>query len=200
MINYFKKIDFKKVFLSFYWLLIALVLLDQGLKILFLNLEANYGPYYDVTVIPNFFYFSYHRNTGAAWSIFEDYPFILAIISFVAVSAMLAYRIIKRKKLTTLHKALWAVIIAGTAGNLIDRAFYQLLTGTPGVVDFIHFRFGTYDFPIFNIADMCLVLGMISLMVLTFIEDNKQAKEAAKSNQKTETIEATNEEKTNDKN
>lgn len=200
MINYLKRIDFKKVFFSFYWLLVALVLLDQGLKILFLNLEANYGPYYDVTVIPNFFYFSYYRNTGAAWSILEDYPFILAIVSFVAVGAMVTYRIIKRNKLTKLHKALWAVIIAGTFGNLIDRAFYQLLTGTPGVVDFIHFRFGTYDFPVFNIADMCLVLGMIALMVLTFIEDNKQSKQTTKTIVTTETIDDTNEEKTNDKN
>lgn len=176
MINFFKQLNYKKILLSFYWLIVILLILDQGLKALFLNLEANYGPNYDVAVIDGFFYFSFYRNTGAAWSMFSDYPWILAVISFIATAAMVTYRIIKRKTLNSLHKALWAVVIAGTFGNFIDRAFYQLLTGTQGVVDFIHFRFGTYDFPVFNIADMCLVIGLITMIILSFIEDSKPKK------------------------
>lgn len=171
MTNFLKKIDWKKCLFSFYWLLALLIVLDQGTKALFLHLEATQGPNFQVEVIKNFFYFSYYRNTGAAWSILEGYPWLLALVSFIAATLMMAYRIVRRNKLTPLYKALWAMVIAGTIGNLIDRAFYKALTGEAGVVDFLHFRFGNYDFPVFNVADMCLVIGLISMIVLLLIED-----------------------------
>lgn len=180
MIKLIKKIDWKKVLFSYYWLLVILVLVDQGSKALFLHLEASQGPGFNLEVIPQFFYLTYVRNTGAAWSLLENSPIILVLISLVATGLMFTYRILRRSKLSHLHKALWALIIAGTFGNLIDRAFYQLWTGTPGVVDFLHFRFGSYDFPVFNIADMCLVIGMIALLIVTFIEDQQQSKVSAK--------------------
>lgn len=168
------KINWRAVLLSFYWLLVIMLVLDQATKAIFLNLEATSGPNFAVTIIDNFFYFTYHRNTGAAWSILRDYPWLLTIISFLAATAMFTYRIIKRKQLTNLNKAAWAIVIAGTLGNFIDRAFYKLLTGRAGVVDFIHFKFGDYNFPIFNIADMCLVVGLIGLMIISFIDDKEK--------------------------
>ncbi len=171
-----KKIDIKKIISSFYWLLILLVLVDQLTKVIFLQLEASAGPNFHVTIIDNFFYFTYHRNTGAAWSILQDFPWLLALISALAAAAMLTYRIHQRKKMNAIYKAAWAVVIAGTLGNFIDRAFYRLLTGEAGVVDFIHFQFGNYHFPIFNVADMCLVIGLIGLMILSFFEDRAKPK------------------------
>lgn len=176
MNNFLKKIDIKKAFFSFYWLLLLLVIIDQATKVIFLTLEARMGPGYHLVIIDNFFYFSYYRNTGAAWSILEDYPWVLALISLVASLAMISYRIIKAKSLNNYHKAAWALVIAGTFGNFIDRAFYKALTGIAGVVDFLHFQFGDYHFPIFNVADMCLVIGIIGMVVLTLFEDIRQKK------------------------
>ncbi|HKM02765.1 MAG TPA: signal peptidase II [Bacilli bacterium] len=166
-------LNWKKLLFSFYWLVVLLIIVDQASKALFLHLEATQGPGFELTIIDNFFYFSYTRNTGAAWSILRDYPIFLVLISLFAGGAMLAYRIIKRKELSSLYKAAWALAIAGTFGNFIDRAFYKLFTGRPGVVDFLHFRFGNYDFPIFNVADMCLVIGLFGLIIMGFIDDNK---------------------------
>ena len=81
-----------------------------------------------------------------------------------------------RKKLTLLKKALIAVILAGTWGNFIDRAFYKLILGSEGVVDFISFQFGNYNFPIFNVADICVTVGIISYAVLVFVEDYIKSK------------------------
>ncbi|HKL84541.1 MAG TPA: signal peptidase II [Bacilli bacterium] len=176
--NLLKRINWRAIIFSFYWLLVILLVIDQATKALFLHLEATQGPRYQLTIIENFFYFTYHRNTGAAWSILADYPWLLALISLLAASAMLTYRIMKRKVMTHIYKAAWAVVIAGTLGNFIDRAFYTLLTGRAGVVDFLHFQFGDYHFPIFNVADMCLVVGLIGLSILTFIDDGKEKKKA----------------------
>lgn len=176
MNKFLKSIDWKKFFYSFYWLLVILLLLDQVTKVIFLKLAASNGGVYEKVIIDNFFYLSYYRNTGAAWSMLESYPWVLAVVSFVASSAMLTYRIMKRKTLTATHKALWAAVIAGTIGNLIDRALYKTLTGEAGVVDFLHFQFGNYHFPVFNVADMCLVIGLISMIVLLLIEDFKPNK------------------------
>lgn len=163
----------KQVFHSFYWLLVLLIIVDQISKVIVLS-NMTLGQ--QVTIIPNFFHFTYVRNTGAAWSMFDNQMFLLSIVSLVAGVLMLTYRIIKRNKLTFIYKLLWAVIIAGTFGNFIDRAFYKLLTGTDGVVDMFHFQFGNSHFPVFNIADMLLVVGLLSLIVITFINDSKESK------------------------
>jgi len=187
--NFIKRLPWKKVLMSFYWLIALLIIVDQASKATFLYLEATKGPHFQVAVINNFFYFTYHRNTGAAWSILRDSPWLLTLISIAAASIMLSYRIIKRKELPPLYKAAWAVVIAGTLGNFIDRAFYKLITGVPGVVDFLHFQFGSYHFPVFNVADMCLVVGLFSLIILSFIDENK-----AKNNDKIAKTEVTKDE------
>lgn len=155
-----------KILLSFYPLIPVLIGLDQLTKWLAYLNNVN------IWIIPNFFGFYYTRNTGAAWSLFENNLLALAFVSLIAGITMLVYRIIVRKKLTVAARAVWAVIIAGTWGNFIDRAFYE-----EGVIDFIAFKFGDYQFPIFNFADMCLTLGAIALMILMLIEKDMVLKE-----------------------
>jgi len=155
-----------KMLLSFYPLIPVLIGFDQLTKWLAYLNNVN------IWIIPNFFGFYYTRNTGAAWSLFENNLLALAFVSLIAGMAMLIYRIIMRKKFTTIARAVWAVIIAGTWGNFIDRAFYE-----DGVIDFIAFKFGSYQFPIFNFADMCLVLGAIGLMILMMLEKDLLPKE-----------------------
>ncbi|MGI6714296.1 MAG: signal peptidase II [Bacilli bacterium] len=145
--------------LSFYPLIPLLILLDQVSKYFAKRDNVNLS-----IIKTKYFGFSFRftENQGAAWSILSGQLVLLAIISLVAAVAMITYRIYARKKLTTLAKATWALLIGGTIGNLIDRAFFK-----NGVIDFISFRFGeTYYFPTFNIADMCLVIGVIALLLL----------------------------------
>lgn len=154
---------------SFLWLIPLLILLDLGTKL------ACYYANVNITVIPNFFYLRLERNTGAAWSLFEDYPAILAILSIVCTIAISFYLVKKYQKLPFWTRISLMLIIAGAAGNMIDRTL-QLVPGTiyyqKGVIDFLAFRlFNSYDFPVFNVADMCLVIGVFILIIVLFVEE-----------------------------
>lgn len=175
----------KTFFTSFIWLTILLLVVDQVTKI------AAYNGQWNITLIKNFLYLYTVRNTGAAWSILSGKMWLLAIISAVVGTLIIVYRIMNRKKLTALKKALIAVILAGTWGNFIDRAFYKLILGSEGVVDFISFKFGSYSFPVFNVADICVTVGIISYAVVVFIEDYIKSK-------KEKQIAAINEEKSDE--
>lgn len=159
------KASLKTFFFSWTWLLIPLLLLDQGTKMWAHNAE------WQITLIPNFLHLTYVRNTGAAWSLFSGNMPLLAVVSAVVGSVIIGIRIYFRRQLSALKKILLAVILAGAWGNFIDRAFYKALTGTEGVVDFIHFQFGNYHFPIFNVADICVTLGILTLATILVLED-----------------------------
>lgn len=111
-------------------------------------------------------------NTGAAWSILEGHKFLLVSISLIAGIVVTIFLIKEcnfcKNPLLTVSLIL---IDAGAVGNLIDRAFYK-----KGVIDFLMFEF--IDFPIFNIADTCLTIGAVILVVyvLFFCKDEKKPK------------------------
>ncbi|HOM32465.1 MAG: signal peptidase II [Bacilli bacterium] len=160
----------KSFFYSYAWLAVLLLIIDQLTKVWALKAKL------DITLIPNFLHLTYVRNTGAAWSMFDGNMLALALISFVVGTLLIVARIKYRTKLDTFKKILFAVVLAGTWGNFIDRAFYKLLTGAEGVVDFIHFQFGNYHFPVFNVADICITLGILSYVVLLLVEEFKALK------------------------
>ena len=115
-------------------------------------------------VINGFFYITYCRNTGAAWSMFTGKVSILAIISLVASFLIIFLLYCSRLKLVS---ASLGLILAGAVGNLIDRFSLGY------VHDFLDFIIFGYDFPVFNVADMCVVIGAM-LMVLTLIVSGKK--------------------------
>lgn len=185
------KEKFKKFFYSFYWLIFVLVLIDQVLKILAMTYKWE-----DVVVIHGVLEFNYIRNEGGAFSMMDENIVFLMLVSLFATIAMLFYRIYNRNNLNTAHKVVWAVVIGGTIGNLIDRAFYRLITGTAGVVDFIYVPF----FANFNFADMCLTLGLITLIILVFVDDKKSKKPKVIEAEYTETVISKNGEIVNENN
>lgn len=131
------------------------ILIDQILKIIVMNTI----PYQKVIdVIPNFFYITQVKNTGGAWSILSNHTIILTLIGIIACT-ILIYYIHKQKSFSKLEIIYLAIITGGIIGNLIDRILYQ------GVIDFIGLTFGSYDFPIFNYADMMIVIGAILLII-----------------------------------
>ncbi|HEX3840556.1 MAG TPA: signal peptidase II [Acidimicrobiales bacterium] len=102
--------------------------------------------------------FELNRNTGSAFSLFQGDAAVLVVIAIalVAVMLVLAYRSPSRWR-----AVVFGLIIGGAVGNLSDRMF----RGDHGaVVDFIDFHF----WPTFNVADACIVVGCLLLVVSLF--------------------------------
>ena len=133
-----------------------------------------------ITIIKNFCYIGGAINNKAAFSLGPS-RVILLIISIVMSVGFIAFYIIQYKKINTVYKLALALMIAGAVGNLIDRAFYwPSTTGFDGVVDWIIFVFWGWEFAMFNIADACLVVGIIIILIEMLIEEIKEAKKKAK--------------------
>lgn len=106
-------------------------------------------------LIPGIIELTNLRNSGAAWSIFEGQQTFLTIITIIAI-IVIGYFIWQYRKNIPMLIGL-SLIMAGTIGNFIDR----LRQGY--VVDMFETTF--INFPIFNIADMCLTIGVIWLII-----------------------------------
>lgn len=114
-----------------------------------------------IIVIQNFFYISYVRNTGAAWSIFSGETVGLILISLIII-CFIVYYILKNKPKSRLEKIGYSMILGGAFGNLFDRIIYGY------VIDFLDFYIFGYDYPIFNLADSFIFVGVILLMIYTW--------------------------------
>ena len=136
-----------------------------------------------IAVIKGFTYIGGSINNKAAFSL-GPHRAVLLIISIVMTGAFIGFYISQFKKIGTMYRVSLALMIAGGFGNLIDRAFYwPSTTGFDGVVDWIIFRFGpteSYEFAMFNIADSCLVIGIILAIIQMIIDEIKNAKAKAK--------------------
>lgn len=106
-------------------------------------------------LIPGIIELTNLRNSGAAWSLFEGQQTFFTIITIVAI-IVIGYFIWQYRKNVPMLIGL-SLIMAGTIGNFIDR----LRQGY--VVDMFETTF--INFPIFNIADMCLTIGVIWLII-----------------------------------
>ena len=113
-----------------------------------------------IKVINNFFYITYVRNTGAAWSILEDQRILLLIISVFVL--FLINKTMNKETLNKLECFSYGMIIGGIIGNIFDRVFYSF------VIDFIDFRLFGYNYPIFNLADTFIVVGIILMAIISF--------------------------------
>ena len=137
------------------------VVLDQISKYMI----ANNPSLHEIEVIRGFFHITYVKNTGMAWSMMSGQTGLLALISAVAIGVMIRYLLVsKPDKLTSFGLGL---MISGAAGNLVDRLFLGY------VRDFLNFYIFGYDFPVFNIADAALCIGVGILLLATFMEERK---------------------------
>jgi len=111
-----------------------------------------------IPVIKDFFYISYFRNTGGAWSILNNHTWLLTLISLIII-IFLVYYVYKNKPKNRLEKIGYSMIIAGSIGNLMDRIIYGY------VIDFFDFNIFGYNYPIFNFADVFIVVGVFFLII-----------------------------------
>ena len=113
-------------------------------------------------VIDNILNFTYVENTGAAFGMLKNGNVFLIISTVIILAAVIVYLTIKKPKAKAV-KIASALIIGGALGNLYDRIFRGF------VVDFIDIRFINY--PVFNIADCCVVCGAIIFAVWVIFFD-----------------------------
>jgi len=111
-----------------------------------------------VELIQNFFYIINVKNTGAAWGMFTGNVLLLAIIS-IFVLILLYFFLKDEKNLRKLQISYYGLLYAGIIGNLIDRIFNGYVT------DFLNFYIFNYDYPVFNIADIFIVVGILLMMI-----------------------------------
>ncbi|WP_046175118.1 signal peptidase II [Domibacillus indicus] len=151
----------------YYVLALIIILLDQWTKWLIVK-SMEIGE--SVPVIENLLHITSHRNRGAAWGMLEGQFWLFYIITAVVVAGII-YFMQKEAKGKPLMKISLAVLLGGAVGNFIDRLFRG------EVVDFVQTFIFSYRFPIFNIADAALTIGVILLFIAMFIEDRKGKKE-----------------------
>ncbi len=122
------------------------------------------------------------RNDGAGWSILGGQTVFLIIFTSLVMIGIIAYMIIKRKTLGKLEMLCFSLIVAGGIGNLIDRVRMLIEPDFNGVIDYINFEF--ISFPVFNFADICVVIGAIGYCVIVFCIEIKSmiAKKASNTN------------------
>lgn len=146
----------KITFLSF-----LVILIDQVIKLLVTN---NITYLKSITIIPDFFYLTHVHNEGAAWSMFSGNTIFLILIA-VMVLFFIYYFLLRGKKFDMKDTIIYSLLIGGIIGNLIDRIVFKY------VIDYLDFIFGSYSFPVFNFADICIVLSVIILLFYSFKEE-----------------------------
>lgn len=139
------------------YLMGALVLIIDQLTKMFIDKSR--------TIIEGFFYLNPVNNHGAAWSMFDNQTIFLISVSLVILVILFRYQVFF--KMNIRNKIAFGLVYGGLLGNLLDRVMFGY------VRDFLDFTIFGYNYPIFNLADTCLVIGVILLIVAIFKgEDN----------------------------
>lgn len=118
-----------------------------------------------MTIIDGFFYINPVNNYGAAWSVFNDKTIFLILSSIVILVVLLRYQ--SYFKMNIRNKIAFGLLYGGLLGNLLDRIVFGY------VRDFLDFIIFGYDYPVFNLADASLVIGMILLVIAILKGEDK---------------------------
>ena len=134
------------------------IFIDQITKLIIkntINLHSS------IILIKNFFSLTYVKNYGAAWSILSGSRIFLITIALVSLFLIYNY-FIKDKNLSKLEIITYGLLIGGIIGNLIDRIVFGY------VIDFFDFLIFNYNFPVFNFADIFIVVSAGLIIIDTF--------------------------------
>lgn len=117
-----------------------------------------------ISVIGNFFCLTHVQNSGIAFGInFKGGPILFTIFAIIAVIGIAIY-IWKVRGEHMLKNISLALILGGAIGNLLDRFLFGKVT------DFLHFSIGRYQWPVFNVADSAVTVGMILFLYYSFFK------------------------------
>lgn len=141
---------------------ILVILLDQVTKYMARSLSGR-----EIVVIDDFFKLTYLENRGAAFGILQEKRIILVAFTLIVIGLISFFLFKNYKDINRLGQVFFGLLIGGAVGNLIDR----ILNGY--VVDYISVTFPNgYQFPIFNLADICVVVSCIGLSLVLIKGDS----------------------------
>lgn len=166
-----KRFTLKGFFFSFIWLAVILYGIDLATK---LPIGLNYSEGETVaTLIPGFLRIQLVFNKNAAFGLGTNNALLnrilYIIIAFIITGIVITIYVLKYKKFNALVKSCLMLIVAGALGNLTDRLFFKFSNYC--VVDWIDF-YGIWKWH-FNIADSCIVVGGIMLIVYLIVDEIK---------------------------
>ena len=148
-----------------YIIAVLVLIIDQVSKSL---IEIFFKLNESVVVIKDFFYITVAHNTGGAWSIFSDHSYLFIVASIIAIVLLIKFMFGFKNNLR--NNIAFACLFGGIFSNLADRIFLGY------VRDFLDFKIFGYDYPIFNIADVTIVIGVILLIVAVIKGEDRRDK------------------------
>lgn len=144
--------------------LVILVALDQITKWLAV---AKLKSIHDIPIIEGIFHLTYVENRGAAFGMFQGKHLFFIVVTLVVVTFVSIYyfKLPMEKKYHWMRLA-FILLISGAIGNLIDRVRLNY------VIDFLYFKL--IDFPVFNVADICVVIGVSILSIFILLTPDEK--------------------------
>ena len=163
----------------FWFVALLTVAVDLGSKIYVFAKLMN-TPTQGINIIDNWLAFTLHINQGAVWGVGGGKPILIMAITAVIIPIViyLAYSSQKHSR-SFLPLLGFGMLLGGAAGNFYDRAFTDIqLNGYPhsfrGVRDFIDVQIpGVYNWPVFNVADIAIVLGVVIFVCWSLLESKQ---------------------------
>jgi signal peptidase II len=128
-----------------------------------------------VDFITGFWEWRLSMNPGSAFGLFGGQSFARVFLSVVGIAAVIGMGWMLKKSRTDQRVLHWALafVAGGAVGNLIDRIYYGVVT------DMVLWRYKTHEWPVFNVADIVLVIG-VGLMFIDIQKEGKREKAAKK--------------------
>lgn len=146
---------------------IVLVIVLLGIDLLLKYLVSTYLT--TVNIIDNFFSLTYVLNDGAAFSLFASRTYLLILIALICL-----FFIIYELKNNLDDRVLsigYSLVLAGLLGNFLDR----LIDGY--IIDYLSFKILRYNYPIFNFADILIVVGIIIVIIKEILKERGKKNE-----------------------
>jgi signal peptidase II len=150
---------------------LPIIVLDQATK---LFVQAHMALYESIALIPNYLDITYTLNPGAAFSMLAEAPpwvrraFLLSMSC--AAIIVLAVLIVRAERVS-INSVAFAMIMGGATGNLIDRA----LRGGR-VIDFMRAHYYDLNYPVFNVADSAISIGVVLIILVSFFGGDDEPK------------------------
>lgn len=161
-------------YLLLFGIAVVAIVLDQWSKGLVRQNIALGEEIYPIAFLAPFFRFTYWQNTGAAWGIFQNANIPLLILSSI-ISVLIIWYYHKAFDEPLIYRISMGLLLGGAVGNIVDRIQLGFVT------DFI----AVGRFPVFNVADSCVTVGVILMLLGLLIQEHKEkiAHQAAETTQ-----------------
>jgi signal peptidase II len=160
----------KPFLLLFAAVTLPVVLLDQATK---LFVQAHMALYESIAIIPNYLDITYTLNPGAAFSMLADAPAWIRkafLLSMAAAMIIVLAVLLIRAERVSIYSIAWALVLGGAMGNLIDRA----VRGR--VIDFMRAHYYDLNYPVFNVADSAISIGVVLIILASFFGNDDEPK------------------------